>query len=258
MWWPRRQASMTRTRSRRMCPASSSSSAAVALVFGGAFAVAYPLIDWGSSFKVSPGAADEAGRPLPSTLHSSWPRSPHRSPNACTWVFRRDSSQASGRVVGSILALGGVLLAIALDAGLVWLVAAVAAGPFGRFDRQLDGSVRDLAAVDPPSNAERNEIGDRQDLRNRSAFLALTVAGALGYQSDSFVVARILGAERVTEYAVPMRLFFIAPTLLSFLLAPLWPAYREAFRKGNSTGSSAPSGAPSSSGWASTFPLPAR
>jgi O-antigen/teichoic acid export membrane protein len=59
----------------------------------------------------------------------------------------------------------------------------------------------------------------------------LQVSLVVGYQSDSVVIAQILGVQAVPEYAVPMKLFMLAPTLLSFALAPLWPAYGEALSR---------------------------
>ena len=207
-------------------------SAAVALVFGAVFVVAYPLVDWGTLFKLSPGAADEAGRAVAVFVALFLVTIPASLAQRVHMGLQEGFLASVWTGLGSILGLAGMLLAIALDAGLVWLVAAFAAGP-------LLGAIANSIVL---FGISRPAIRPRMRHVTRSAtgkvfgigvlFFALTVAGALGYQSDSFVIARILGAERVTEYAVPMRLFFIAPTVLSFLLAPLWPAYGEAFARG--------------------------
>jgi O-antigen/teichoic acid export membrane protein len=42
-----------------------------------------------------------------------------------------------------------------------------------------------------------------------------------------------LGADQVTQYAVPQKLFMFGPTILSFVLVPLWPAYGEALIRGD-------------------------
>jgi O-antigen/teichoic acid export membrane protein len=42
-----------------------------------------------------------------------------------------------------------------------------------------------------------------------------------------------MGASAVQEYAIPAKLFTLAPTLLSFVLTPLWPAYRESLARGD-------------------------
>jgi O-antigen/teichoic acid export membrane protein len=56
---------------------------------------------------------------------------------------------------------------------------------------------------------------------------------AVGYTSDSLVVAQILGQETVAQYSVPYRLFSIVTVVLTFFLMPLWPAYAEAAARGD-------------------------
>lgn len=70
-------------------------------------------------------------------------------------------------------------------------------------------------------------------LKTGSFFVVLQLAGLAAYQLDNFVIAQILGAAAVPEYAVPSKLFVLAPTLLSFVLMPLWPAYRESMARGD-------------------------
>jgi len=68
-------------------------------------------------------------------------------------------------------------------------------------------------------------------LKNGSLFFILQLAVAIGFQSDNLVIARFLGASQVPQYAVPMRLFMLIPSLLNFVIAPLWPAYGEAIAR---------------------------
>jgi O-antigen/teichoic acid export membrane protein len=70
-------------------------------------------------------------------------------------------------------------------------------------------------------------------LKTGTLFLVLQLAGLAGYQLDNLVIAQLLGASKVQEYAVPAKLFILAPTLLSFALTPLWPAYRESLARGD-------------------------
>jgi O-antigen/teichoic acid export membrane protein len=63
-------------------------------------------------------------------------------------------------------------------------------------------------------------------------FLVLQVAVAVAYSSDNIIVAQVLGAEAVTEYSVPMKLFSIPALVLAVLLIPLWPAYGESVARG--------------------------
>ena len=70
-------------------------------------------------------------------------------------------------------------------------------------------------------------------LKTGSFFLVLQIAGLVAYSLDNVVIAQIMGAGAVKEYAIPTKLFVLAPTLLSFVLVPLWPAYRESMARGD-------------------------
>ena len=70
-------------------------------------------------------------------------------------------------------------------------------------------------------------------LKTGSFFLVLQLAGLVAYSLDNVVIAQIMGAGAVQEYAVPTKLFVLAPTFLSYALTPLWPAYRESMARGD-------------------------
>jgi O-antigen/teichoic acid export membrane protein len=70
-------------------------------------------------------------------------------------------------------------------------------------------------------------------LKTGSFFLVLQFAGLVAYSLDNTVIAHIMGNPAVQEYAVPTKLFVLAPTLLSYVLVPLWPAYRESMARGD-------------------------
>ncbi len=102
-------------------------------------------------------------------------------------------------------------------------------------------------------------------LKTGSFFLVLQLTGLVAYSLDNVVIAQIMGSSAVQEYAVPTKLFGLAPTLLSFALAPLWPAYREAMaRRGRRLGRPHPApldhpgGARSTSPAACSWSWPAR
>lgn len=63
--------------------------------------------------------------------------------------------------------------------------------------------------------------------------MVAAVGGILAIQIDMLVIGRYLGAEQVPAYAVPLRLFQIANGCLTFVLLPLWPAFREALVRGD-------------------------
>lgn len=59
-------------------------------------------------------------------------------------------------------------------------------------------------------------------------FFILSITAALGFQSDSFILLHLFGAETVALYAVVAKIFSVTPMILGYILTPLWPAYREA------------------------------
>jgi O-antigen/teichoic acid export membrane protein len=63
--------------------------------------------------------------------------------------------------------------------------------------------------------------------------VVLQIAGLVAYSLDNVVIAQIMGADAVKQYAIPTKLFVLAPTLMSFVLIPLWPAYRESMARGD-------------------------
>jgi O-antigen/teichoic acid export membrane protein len=68
-------------------------------------------------------------------------------------------------------------------------------------------------------------------LKTGMFFYITGISTVLATQIDSLVIARFLGAEAVPSYNIPLKLFMIVNTMLSFILMPIWPAYREALMK---------------------------
>jgi O-antigen/teichoic acid export membrane protein len=71
-------------------------------------------------------------------------------------------------------------------------------------------------------------------LRSGSLFFVLSLAIVVGYSSDNFVAAQVLGPAAVTDYAVPARLALAGMAVLAILVGPLWPAYAEALARSDS------------------------
>ena len=68
-------------------------------------------------------------------------------------------------------------------------------------------------------------------LRLGGTFFVLQIAVAVGYSSDNLIIGAVRGAEEVTGYAVPFRLFAFVPMVVALLVSPLWPAYGEAIAR---------------------------
>ena len=72
----------------------------------------------------------------------------------------------------------------------------------------------------------------RKILKIGMLFFVLQLATAVGYESDNIVIAQLLGAEQVSQYAIPLKLFMFVPLLVGFGYSALWPAYGEAIARG--------------------------
>ncbi len=135
--------------------------------------------------------------------------------------------------VGALITMVGLVVATAVDASIPWLVAPLVAGPLaamiGNFVWSFILRHRELL---PRLSLVSKEAVTRLS-RLGLLFFVLQLAVAVGYQSDQLIIAHYLGPRSVAEYAVPFRLFFVAPTLLGLLLTPFWPAYREALARGD-------------------------
>jgi O-antigen/teichoic acid export membrane protein len=135
--------------------------------------------------------------------------------------------------LGVALTLVALVIASSLKAGLVPLVGALVAAPA-------------LALI---GNFCWFFLHERWDLRPRwprfewkvargllgggSSFVVISLAGALGNLSDSFVIARLGGVAAVPDLAVPAKLFQLLLLPATLLTAPLWPAYSEAHARGD-------------------------
>ena len=133
--------------------------------------------------------------------------------------------------LGSVLGLLAMFIAVAMDAGLGGVVLATSGGPvvaaainaamlFGRSRPWLKPRWRHV------SWAAASML-----MRAGGLWLVIQCATATSYQSDALIISHILGAEAVTSYTVPMRLFLFMPALMTFALLPLWPAIRSALAR---------------------------
>ena len=64
-------------------------------------------------------------------------------------------------------------------------------------------------------------------------FLVLQICAAIMFQTNAIIIAQLLGAGEVAEFAVADRMFSVVGVVLSLVLTPLWPAYGEAVARGD-------------------------
>ncbi len=205
----------------------------LALLLGASFALIYPHIRWEGLFNVStPIAKAEAG-PAVAVFVGCFLATMPLSVGQKVHMGLQDGFIAGVWTgAGALLGLLGVVAGVYVKAELPWLVLAVAGGPVLA---ALIGSLH-LFLVQRPWLRPRISSVTRKAMHRVMGmgmmFFFLGLAGAVGYQSDNLVIAQLLGAAAVSQYAVPMKVFFFVPTLLGLVLAPLWPAYREAITRG--------------------------
>jgi O-antigen/teichoic acid export membrane protein len=133
----------------------------------------------------------------------------------------------------SLLSLAGLLVAIWFRAGLPWLVLCLSGVPL------LVACLNSLVFFGwvRPATAPRPQFVSRAYAREVLGagilFFVLQLAVAVTYTSDNVVIAHMLGAEMVPQYAVPDRLFALTSMMVGFAVTPLWPAFSEAIARGD-------------------------
>ena len=197
------------------------------------FAGLYPLVPWPRLFNVSSDLAAREAGPATAVLAGCF------AVNILLGVVQRvqmglQEAYANHvwQGIGAIFGLLGLLAVIHLEAGLPWLVLAVAGGPilaqlfngivlFGLKKSWLRPRLRNAEAADA-----------RLILKTGLLFFVLQLASVVGYQSDNIIIAQLLGAGQVSQYAIPMKLVMFVPMLLGFVYMALWPAYGESIARG--------------------------
>jgi O-antigen/teichoic acid export membrane protein len=208
--------------------------AAVAAALLAAFAVAYAAVPWAELFNVrSAQARAEAGPAVAALVVCTLLAGPAAIAQRVQTGMQRGWLASLSQAAGSLLALACVYAAIRAGAALPWLVLSLAGPPvlaavvnallfFGGRGRDLAPALRRVDAVTAREVASTGLL-----------FLGLQLVAALAYASDNLVIARVLGAAAVPDYAVPERMFSVVGLLWQLLLSPLWPAYAAALARGD-------------------------
>ena len=195
------------------------------------WAIIYPLVSWTWLFNLSsPQAQAEAGPAIAVFIACFLLSIPLGITQKIQMGYQEGFVANLWQGLAGILGLIGVLIAIALKAGLPWLVFAMAGVPV--LTSAMNGATYSVWHKWLLPRWQRfNAVAARKILKLGMLFLALQLAMALGFQSDNLVIARMLGADQVTQYSVPMKLFMLVPMLVTLVLTPLWPAYGEAIAR---------------------------
>lgn len=206
----------------------------ISVGFAFLFVLVYPHVAWDRFFNVSSSMARTEAGPAVATLVACV-----LANLALSIIPRIQMGYQEGYLnsiwqgFASLLGLVGLVAIVRLEAGLPWLVLVIAGAPV--IENLLNGV--GLFAFQRARLLPKWRYIDRsfswQILSIGFLFLVLQVANAVIYYADNIIIARTLGPEVVTHYAVPSRLFWIVSNSLYMVLAPLWPAYGEASARGD-------------------------
>ncbi len=208
--------------------------AAVGLAIAALFVVLYPHVSWGRVFNVRTAvAAREAGPALLVFVLCFALNVPLGAMQRIQLGLQEGYYANLWQLAGSLCGLGGVLVGIHLRLALPWLVLMVSAAPL--VSAAANGAVF-FGVLHPglrPRIRQVSLAAARQLARIGGFFFFLQIVVAAAFYSDSLIVARVLGAAAVADYAVVQRMFLIIPLFLAMFTTPLWPAYREALARGD-------------------------
>jgi O-antigen/teichoic acid export membrane protein len=199
-----------------------------------AFVLIYPSVNWGQFFNLSsPLARKEAGPAvivLGACFLANLPLSIIPRIQA---GYQEGYLSSIWQGISNLAGLAGLVLVVHLKAGLPWLVLVIMGSP--AVGNLLNG-IHLFAFLRPwlfPRWRDLNVVIAKHIVGVGLLFLILQITNAIIYSADNLIIARVLGPEAVTDYAVPSKLFFIAYNILYMFLAPLWPAYGEANARGD-------------------------
>jgi O-antigen/teichoic acid export membrane protein len=207
---------------------------AVALLILTVFALAYPFIPWARIFNVqSQLAMQEAGPAMAVFVACFALNLPLGVVQRVQMGYQEGFINSLWESAGKVFGLLGLLLVIYLQAGLVWLILAVAGAPALAWVLNsfiLFGIRRPWLR---PRWHQASFTWAAKIFRIGIMFFLLQIAVSLAFTSDNLVAAQVLGPEAVAQYSVAYRMFAVALLMATLLSGPLWPAYGEAMARGD-------------------------
>jgi O-antigen/teichoic acid export membrane protein len=195
------------------------------------FGSLYPFVPWAHLFNVtSERAVGEAGPSMAIFIVSLACNMPLGIAQRVQMGYQEGFKTHLWGVAGSLLGFGGVLLAIYLEAGLPWLVLAMAGGPcFAMLLNWFELFCRSRSWLFPRWSAF-DWVATKKIASTGMMFFILQIMTLIGSSSDNLVIAQVLGASAVSVYSVTQKLF-TATMISQYFIAPLWPAFGEALAR---------------------------
>ena len=133
--------------------------------------------------------------------------------------------------LSSIASVVGLIVAIHFHANIFWMVLSF-------FGSLLLGDLVSATHIFgykrpwlSPSIYSWNWLQAKKLLKVGLQFWVIQVSAIAFLQTDLIVVAQLFGASEVASYGVTLRLFSLIGIIQVAFIAPLWPAYAEAFSK---------------------------
>lgn len=134
------------------------------------------------------------------------------------------------QTVGAVTTIVATVVCVLASASLPWFVAAAVGGSVLSAVLNCCWLFLRRPGLRPHHRHVQPEVV-RFIFGTGSLFLVLGVASSVAYQTDALVISHLLGPGEVTTYNLALRLFLIPGLAVSFLLAPLWPAFSDAFAR---------------------------
>ena len=204
----------------------------VAVIISIAMIIVYPFLNMARLFNVySPVAIRESGPALLIFFYCFVGNLPLGAVRGTQTGLQKGFVNGLWSILGTLISLGALLLAIYLHQGLPILILSLlgptiltsilnAAELFGWSHPELMPSFRNF------SRASASRL-----LRTGLMYFLLQLSLTIGMQTDNVVIAQIMGAKAVTDYAVPARLFNVLVALVGMFYMTLLPAYTEALAR---------------------------
>jgi len=206
----------------------------VASVGAVCFLGVYPFVPWQRVFNItSTTAIQEAGPATVVFVLCFLLQLPLGVVQRAQLGYQQGYSTQVWSAAANVVALLGLLLVLRIRAGLPMLILAVAGAPV------LVGILNSIVffVVSRPWLMPRLSLVSRavaaKILTAGFFFFVLQVTAAVGYQTDTLILAQILGPSSVTVYSITSKLFMILPSVFGLVMIPLWPAYGEALARGD-------------------------
>jgi O-antigen/teichoic acid export membrane protein len=204
----------------------------IAILLGFLFLLIYPIVPWAKVFNVtSVEASRDAGPAVLAGMIYFIIRLPLSIPGRIYTAYQEGYYYQLLSGLSSIASVIGLIVTINLHANLFWMVLSF-------FCSLLLGDM--ISAIHifgykrpwlNPSILNWDWLQAKHLLKVGLQFWIIQVSAIVFLQTDLIVVAQLFGASEVASYGVALKLFSLIGVIQVAFIAPLWPAYAEAFSK---------------------------